>query len=374
MTEITDFEYPDIKRTDFIDDSLPKILARDDASKNSFRRVETFPPVTEENVGMKVWLVGVGNFQLVAVDPEPQWKQLTDDKRNPAYTDWIIDNYQPLSELLTSFSRLSGASGAIPYFNGPNDMQATTITAFIKDLLTQNDPESARELLELGTASTLNTPIDGKYIQTGTISKDKIDADFARNLGWTTGDVKLTYKSVADEGWVMMNDGSIGNASSGATTRANADCYDLFMLLWNIPATTVQTFAGVPTNKTTAIQDWSGNKRLVLPKVLGRALASAGSGEGLSPRGLGSNVGAEKYISSYSNYAKLTDGTIIQWGTSSHNTYVSFPIPFQSADSYQIGSTWTNQSKYTNGVQLTYKAATGFTFWGRNLNWIAIGK
>ena len=72
-------------------------------------------------------------------------------------------------------------------------------------------------------------------------------------------------------------------------------------------------------------------------------------------------------------YVKLGNGLIIQWGTSSQNNYVSFPIPFQSADSYQIGSTWLNQSKYCDGVQLTRRDAAGFSFAGRNLSWVAIG-
>ena len=71
-------------------------------------------------------------------------------------------------------------------------------------------------------------------------------------------------------------------------------------------------------------------------------------------------------------YVKLGNGLIIQWGTS-WGGYVSFPIPFQSADSYQIGSTWLNQSKYCDGVQLTRRDAAGFSFAGRNLSWVAIG-
>ena len=50
---------------------------------------------------------------------------------------------------------------------------------------------------------------------------------------FTTGDVKQTFKTVADAGWVMMNDGSIGDGSSGAMTRANPDTQALFTLLWN---------------------------------------------------------------------------------------------------------------------------------------------
>jgi hypothetical protein len=52
------------------------------------------------------------------------------------------------------------------------------------------------------------------------------------NVGFSTGDVKLTIKTSADTGWVMMIDRSIGNASSGGTERANADTEDLFTLLW----------------------------------------------------------------------------------------------------------------------------------------------
>ena len=47
---------------------------------------------------------------------------------------------------------------------------------------------------------------------------------------FTTGDVKITLKNVADSGWVIMNDGNIGDASSSATTRANADTQNLFTL------------------------------------------------------------------------------------------------------------------------------------------------
>lgn len=290
-----DYEYPYIEPTDYIDESLSNILARDDASKHSFRRVSTFPAVTTDDVGMKVYLIGRGNYQLVSADPEPQWKQLTDDKRIAAYTDWVIENYQPLSNLLTSFAKLSNEANSLPYFNGPDDVQATALTRFMMNLLAQTEASGAREALGLGTAATLDLPIDGSNIKGGSISVDKVSTSFIKSIGVSTGDVKLTYKTVADDGWVMANDGSIGSASSGATTRANSDTYNLFMLMWNIPACGVQTFSGASANKTTAIQDWSSNKRLILPKVLGRALACAGTGAGLSTHNLASYVGNETH-------------------------------------------------------------------------------
>lgn len=302
MANIDDYSYPHIEPIEYIDESLDKILARDDASKCSFRRVSTFPIVTEKDIGMKVYMAGVGNFQLLEVDPEPVWKQLSSDNRNPAFTDWIIDNYQPLSEVLSSLAKLSNVSNALPYFDGPADLQTTPITPLGASLLGQSSPGEVREVLGLEGAATISLPIDGSYIKAGTISIDKIDNNFKKNMGWTTGDVKLTYKRTADSGWVLLNDGSIGNASSGATTRANADTYDLFKLMWDIPLCTVQTFAGVNTSKgSSATKDWAANKRLVLPKVLGRALGVAGTGEGLTSRSLGETVGNESVKLSIEN-------------------------------------------------------------------------
>ena len=299
---ITDYNYPNIEPTDYIDESLDKIIARDNASKCGFRRVDSFPIVTEENIGMKVYLNGRGNFQLITVDPEPYWKQLTTDNRNPAYIDWVQENYQPISALLTSLARLTQAANALPYFDGPNDMQATALSETARTMLAQSDAAGIRSTLGLGNVSTLNLPLDGSTaIAPGSIPVTAIDANFRRSMGWSTGDIKLTYKLSADDGWVMANDGSIGNQASGATTRANSDTRDLFYLMWNLPVCEVQTFAGNPSTKTTAAGDWSANKRLVLPKVLGRVLGATGSGEGLTTRDLGGSLGVESFNLDASN-------------------------------------------------------------------------
>lgn len=124
----------------------------------------------------------------------------------------------------------------------------------------------------------------------------KSDAELAALIAgylspFTTGDVKPTFKVTADSGWVMMNDGSIGDASSSATTRANADCEALFLLLWtNI----IDTWAPVSGGRgASAAADWAAHKRLILPKALGRALAVSGAGTSLTSRALGETLGAE---------------------------------------------------------------------------------
>lgn len=108
---------------------------------------------------------------------------------------------------------------------------------------------------------------------------------------FTTGDVKLTYKTAADAGWVMMNDGTIGNAVSGGTTRANADTVYLFTLLWNNTADAQCAVSG--GRGASAAADFAANKTIALPKALGRALASAGAGAGLTSRVLALASGTE---------------------------------------------------------------------------------
>ncbi len=109
--------------------------------------------------------------------------------------------------------------------------------------------------------------------------------------GFTTGDAKITIKTVADTGFVMMDDGTIGNASSGATTRANADTASLYALLWNNVA---DAYAAVSTGRgANAAADYAANKTIALTKQLGRALIFGGSGSGLTARSLGQTGGAE---------------------------------------------------------------------------------
>lgn len=295
MADLEDYKYPHIEPTDYIDESLGNILARDDAAKHGFRRLSSFPSVTNNDVGMKIYIVGRGNFQLIASDPEPQWKQLSDDSRNTAYVDWVNDNFQPISKLLSSLTKLKEAADALPYFNGPEDLQPIALSGYMKRILALTDNNEVVEALQLGSAAKLDYPIDGKYIAEGTLPLSAFSKELIQNIGFSTGDTKLTLKTSPDIGWVMADDGSIGSATSGATNRANADTYDLFCLLWNNPYCTLQTFSGGSTSKTTVLEDWRSNKRLVLPRFLGRVLGVAGQGQNLTKRDIGSYTGEEKH-------------------------------------------------------------------------------
>src|SRR4051812_40628038 len=122
------------------------------------------------------------------------------------------------------------------------------------------------------------------------------ETEVCGNIGaWRTGNARLTFTTTAAPGWILADDGSIGNAGSGATTRANADCAALFAVLYNaIAALELQSSAGATVGRgASAAADFAANRRLVIPKVLGRSIAIAGVGSGLTSRPLGSNAGAE---------------------------------------------------------------------------------
>jgi hypothetical protein len=115
----------------------------------------------------------------------------------------------------------------------------------------------------------------------------------------TTGDGKLTLKNIADTGWLLMDDGTFGNAGSGASNRANADTSALFTLLYNnvLDANApILTSAGVATTRAaqgTATAAFASLCRMTLPRQLGRAITGAGTGAGLTARPLGSAFGAD---------------------------------------------------------------------------------
>jgi microcystin-dependent protein len=134
----------------------------------------------------------------------------------------------------------------------------------------------------------------------------KTNVDTLNSAKFTTGDVKLTLKTVADPGWVLMNDGTLGNAASGATTRAAADTEALFTLLWNNTTNVDCPVSG--GRGASAAADFAANKTIALPRALGRALAVYGSGAGLTSRSLAQALGSENAsVVSHTHTATVID-------------------------------------------------------------------
>jgi hypothetical protein len=182
----------------------------------------------------------------------------------------------------------------------------------------------------------------------GVASKQYVDAL------WTTGDVKITLKTTADSGWVMFDDGTIGSASSGATTRANADTEDLFTLLWT--NTTDSNCAVSGGRSGSAAADFAANKTIALPKLLGRELAVAGAGSGLTSRALAQALGSEDAIVvSHDHNITDTGHSHTEFGV--QDTAGTTHISLRADGTPQASSTTTSTS--TTGITVSTSGSSG---------------
>jgi hypothetical protein len=160
--------------------------------------------------------------------------------------------------------------------------------------------------LTAGPGSFEEIPISA-YMAALLASADK-DA-LADAIGiFTTGDVKWSYDTTASAGWVAITNvtGSIGNAASAATMRANADTQSLFEMLYN---NITDSFAPVSGGRTgNATNDFNAGKRLTI-NLTGRSpVASGVGGGGIATRDLGQTGGAETHVLTVGELAQHSHG------------------------------------------------------------------
>lgn len=85
-----------------------------------------------------------------------------------------------------------------------------------------------------------------------------------------TGDLKVKYGTGPLSGFVRVNGLTIGNATSGATERANSDTQNLFVYLYGADPNLV--VSGGRTGN--ALNDFNASKTIALPDWRGRAIAA----------------------------------------------------------------------------------------------------
>lgn len=90
----------------------------------------------------------------------------------------------------------------------------------------------------------------------------------------STGDVKWRLEDDTISGWVRIAGRTIGNASSGSSERANADCQALYTLIWTTysqPSANVvcPVVGGIGAS---ALADFSANKQITLLDARDRAI------------------------------------------------------------------------------------------------------
>lgn len=147
----------------------------------------------------------------------------------------------------------------------------------------------------ISDADPINTPQSGGGIDGADINDDSIPGDalapgaIEAKLGYTPADqadvtvletantaeagaLKWFLRSAAPTGYVAASGGTIGDASSGGTARANADTSVLFGLIWALDATAypiTDSVGGASTRGASASADFAAHKRLPLPDING---------------------------------------------------------------------------------------------------------
>lgn len=216
---------------------------------------------------------------------------------------WGADFNGILNEI-TSWVRWFSAGGIVPY----DAAFQTSIGGYPQGAIVFSASTFGTAYLSTADANTSNPDAGGA-------NWDKFDF-----LGaYTTGDIKLTLKTAADPGWVMITDGTIGDATSGAT-YANANAAALYSLVWgNVSNTYAPVSSGRGAN---AAADFAAHKTIALPKMLGRAIGISGAGSGLTSRALGQTLGEE-------NHTMLLTELVAH--THTYNSAVAGFAPFQAA-------------------------------------------
>ncbi|TPM37055.1 hypothetical protein [Mesorhizobium sp. B2-3-2] len=107
--------------------------------------------------------------------------------------------------------------------------------------------------------------VDGISAPT-TVVPDPPSGGTATEFLFQTGDIKTAWRASVPSGFVRLNGRTIGQASSGATERANADCQALFLFLW----TEDSALAVSGGRGATAAGDWAAAKTIALPDWRGR--------------------------------------------------------------------------------------------------------
>lgn len=101
-----------------------------------------------------------------------------------------------------------------------------------------------------------------------------------------TGDIRTSLNSFTPFGWTPANDGTIGNVSSGATSRANADTWPLFNMIWTLFSAfnngstnllaqmydSAGTGGAARAYGATSLIDFNANRQLSLTKLMGKVI------------------------------------------------------------------------------------------------------
>lgn len=151
-------------------------------------------------------------------------------------------------------------------------LSTSSVSAFIQTLFDDADAATARTTLgAVGltgneTVAGVKTFSASPIVPAPTSGTDAANKAYVDALGFP-GEIRAMARLTAPAGWLLIDGKTIGNAASGATSRANADTAALFAELWAFPAASTPIFdsaGAVSTRGASAAADFAANKRIAL--------------------------------------------------------------------------------------------------------------
>ncbi|CAB4187740.1 hypothetical protein UFOVP1157_60, partial [uncultured Caudovirales phage] len=181
-----------------------------------------------------------------------------------------------------------------------------------------------------------------------------------------TGAMLQYLGTTAPTGWVRGNGRTIGNASSSATERANADTEDLFSFLWDNFANgqcAVSTGRG-----TSAEADYAANKTIALPDLRGRAFFGLDDMGGAAASRLGTVITSQT-TNGASGGTETVALTGDQLATHTHDLGNHTHAVTGNTGSHTHTFTTSNSGTHTHSIST---AVTGATSAGNGVNSVGL--